>query len=442
LEIKTYRIITFGCQMNEHDSEALAGILEKMGYQRTESEEADLTLFNTCCVRENAAQRLYGHVASLKRIKKSKPRAIIGVCGCLPQQPGEAEALMRQLSHVDLVFGTHNAHRLPELIARFRETGAPVCEILAEGDVVEGLPVRRASQLKAWVTIMHGCNNFCSYCIVPYVRGREKSRQMSDILRELGALGNSGVREITLLGQNVNSYGKDLPGQPDFADLLQAANGVPGIERIRFQTSHPRDVTTKLIQTMADCEKVCEHLHLPLQAGSDRVLRLMNRGYTATHYLNIVDGLRKAMPGISLTTDIIVGFPGESAADFEDTLMMMRTVRYDSAFTFAYSPRTGTPAAASNEQVDAAVKKERLQQLINLQNGISLELNRAETGRTHEILVEGPSQREESVWIGRTRSNKLVHFNHEAGTEVEVGQTIQIRITEGQTHTLYGTREI
>jgi len=436
LETKTYRIITFGCQMNEHDSEALAGILEKMGYQRTESEEADLTLFNTCCVRENAAQRLYGHVASLKRIKKSKPHAIIGVCGCLPQQPGEAESLMRQLPHVDLVFGTHNTHRLPELIARIKETGKPVCEILDEGEVVENLPVRRESQLKAWVTIMHGCNNFCSYCIVPYVRGREKSRQMSDILRELAVLGNSGVKEVTLLGQNVNFYGKDLPGQPDFADLLQAANGVPGIERIRFQTSHPRDVTEKLIKTMADCEKVCEHLHLPLQAGSDRILRLMNRGYTAEHYLKIVDSLRKAMPEISLTTDIIVGFPGESDADFEDTLAVVRAVRYDSAFTFAYSPRTGTPAAASAEQIDEAVKKERLQQLIDLQNGISLELNQAETGRVYDILVEGRSQREEAVWVGRTRTNKLVHFNYEAGTEV--GQTIKVRITEGQTHTLYG----
>ncbi|HAW71480.1 MAG TPA: tRNA (N6-isopentenyl adenosine(37)-C2)-methylthiotransferase MiaB [Firmicutes bacterium] len=439
METKTYRIVTFGCQMNEHDSEILAGILEKMGYQRTESDEADVTLFNTCCVRENAAQRLYGHVASLKRIKKTKPDAIIGVCGCLPQQPGEAAALMRQLAHVDLVFGTHNTHRLPELIARFKETGKPICEILAEGDVVEDIPVKRASQLKAWVTIMHGCNNFCSYCIVPYVRGREKSRQMSDILAELSMLGNAGVREVTLLGQNVNSYGKDLDGQPDFADLLRAANGVPGIERIRFQTSHPRDVTTKLIQTMADCEKVCEHLHLPLQAGSDRVLRLMNRGYTAAHYLNIVDGLRHAMPEISLTTDIIVGFPGESAADFEDTLAVMKAVRYDSAFTFAYSPRKGTPAAASNEQVDAAIKQERLQQLINLQNGISLELNQAETGRVHEILVEGPSQREETVWVGRTRSNKLVHFNYEVG--MAVGQTIKVLITEGQTHTLYGTRQ-
>lgn len=435
--MKTYRIVTFGCQMNEHDSETLAGILENMGYVPADSEVADVILFNTCCVRENAARRLYGHVASLKWVKKERPGAVIGICGCLPQQPGEIEHLMRDLPHVNLVFGTHNLFRLPELIARVIEQG-PVCEV-GEDDATakrEGLPVRRASMLKAWVTIMYGCNNFCSYCIVPYVRGRESSRKLSDILHEVGGLASEGTREVTLLGQNVNSYGKDLDEPVDFADLLSSVNGVPGLARIRFQTSHPRDVTDRLIAVMAGAKKVCEHLHLPMQAGSTEVLALMNRGYSAEHYLNIVQRLRAHIPSISLTTDIIVGFPGETEHDFQETMAVVREVGFDSAFTFAYSPRRGTPASEMPGQVAEPDKMRRLQELIDLQNTISLEHNRNEVGALHEVLVEGPSQREEPIWVGRTRTNKMVHFPRREG--LEPGQLVTTRITEGQTHTLYG----
>lgn len=436
---KTYRLVTFGCQMNEHDSEVIAGILENMGYRATSDEAADLVLFNTCCVRENASTRLYGHVASLKRLKKEKPGIIIGICGCLAQQPGEAVKIRESLPHVDLVFGTHNLHRLPEFMARLAEEGGPVYDIANESEPHEGLPARRGSRLKAWVTIMYGCNNFCAYCIVPYVRGREQSRRMSAVLAEVGELARQGIKEVTLLGQNVNSYGKDLPDKTDFADLLGAVNGVPDLERIRFQTSHPRDVSSRLIEVMAGAAKVCEHLHLPLQAGSDDVLKSMNRGYTSQHYLSIVHELRRQIPSISLTTDIIVGFPGESEQDFEATLAVVNEVQYDSAFTFAYSPRRGTPAAEISGQVPDADKQNRLERLIELQNAISLSRNRDEVGRIHEVLVEGPSQRENHIWVGRTRTNKLVHFGYRE--PLAPGMLIPVRIKEGQTHTLYGEWE-
>lgn len=439
-EHKTYRIITYGCQMNEHDSEALAGMLERMGYRKSPGDEADVVLLNTCSVRENASRRLYGNVASLKRLKKGNPGTIIGICGCLAQQPGEAERIRKDLPHVDLVFGTHNLHRLPELLDQVLESRVPAFEILDESEgPVEGLPVKRESKLKAWVTIMFGCNNFCAYCIVPYVRGREKSRRPGQILTEVAELARDGVREVTLLGQNVNSYGKDLDEGVDFADLLAAVDKVPGLERIRFQTSHPRDVTDKLVEVMAGAPKVCEHLHLPLQSGSDSVLRKMNRGYTAAHYLGIVRQLRCAIPAISLTTDIIVGFPGESEEDFQKTLDIVREVRYDSAFTFAYSKRQGTPAAGWPDQVVEEAKLERLQRLIDLQNSISFERNQEEVGRVFEVMAEGPSQREASIWVGRTRTNKMVHFPW--SSSLESGSLVRVRISEGQTHTLYGALE-
>ncbi|NLA58100.1 MAG: tRNA (N6-isopentenyl adenosine(37)-C2)-methylthiotransferase MiaB [Firmicutes bacterium] len=430
-------IRTFGCQMNERDTETIRGLLQQEGYGFTDHpEDADLILYNTCCVRENPERKVYGQVGQLQELKAKKPELIIGICGCMPQQQEELPILLERLPHVDLFFGTHNIHRLPELLHRIYATGERVVEILDDGgEPVEGLPALRNNDFKAFVTIMHGCNNFCSYCIVPYVRGRERSRTPEAILEEIRSLADRGVKEVTLLGQNVNSYGKDLKLDVDFADLLELINEVPGIRRIRFTTSHPKDISDKLIRQLGRLEKVCEHLHLPVQAGSNNVLKAMNRRYTREYYLEIVEKVRQEVPGISLTTDIMVGFPGESDADFADTLSLVEKAKFDSAFTFIYSPRKGTPATEMPDQVPEEVKKERIYQLIELQNKVSLELNQALVGTQVEVLVEGVSKSDSQMLTGKTRTAKTVVF---PGNQGLIGELVKVKITEAQTWSVVG----
>jgi tRNA-2-methylthio-N6-dimethylallyladenosine synthase len=434
---KKYLIHTFGCQMNENDSEKLAGMLESMGYRRTyEPEESDLVLFNTCCVRENAELKVYGHLGTLKHLKARRPGLVIAVCGCMMQQVEVVQHILEKYRHVDLIFGTHNLHRFPELLFRAVTGGSPVTDITSGGYIAEGLPIRREHGVKAWLTIMYGCNNFCSYCIVPYVRGRERSRRMPDILDEARLLARQGYKEITLLGQNVNSYGLDWKDGSSFAALLRSLDGIDGIERIRFMTSHPKDLSDELIYAMRDCGKVCEHLHLPVQAGSSRILAEMNRKYTRERYFDLVDRVREHVPGISITTDIIVGFPGETDEDFMETLDLVERVRFDYAYTFLYSKRTGTPAAKKTEQVSEEVKKKRFDELLKLQNGISSEINGRLGGTVTEILVEGPSKNDINMMTGRTRTNKIVNFKGNAGL---TGKLVNVRIDKTGTWSLDGT---
>ncbi|HEY8463862.1 MAG TPA: tRNA (N6-isopentenyl adenosine(37)-C2)-methylthiotransferase MiaB [Bacillota bacterium] len=432
-----YFITTFGCQMNVHDSEVLAGILESLGYEvATSPEAADLILINTCCVRENAENRTFGHIGNLKALKEQKPGLIIGICGCMVQQPSEVEKIRTSYPWVDLVFGTHNLHQLPELLQKLTDSTSRVIEVWdSEGEIHEGLPVKRTESFRAWVTIMYGCNNFCSYCIVPYVRGRERSRDPEVILAEIRELISDGVKEVTLLGQNVNSYGKDLANGWSFARLLREIAHT-GINRIRFQTSHPKDLSDELIAVIAAEKSVVRHLHLPFQAGSSRILKMMNRNYTKENYLALASKIKQQVPGIALTTDIIVGFPGETEADFQETLDLVEKVRFDGAFTFIYSPRSGTPAAKFTETVPEAVAKERLMRLIKLQNQISLERNQALVGTLQEILIEGTSEKNAQVWSGRTSQNKLVHFK--PTFRVVPGDLAAVRISGAKTFTLEG----
>lgn len=435
-----YKIIPYGCQMNEHDAEVLAGQLEELGYLPTDDDaNSDLIILITCAVREHAEQRVYGKIGALYRLKQENPNLVLAVGGCMSQQDEVAKKLKQRFPYLDIIFGTHNLDHFPELLRETQASQETVLEILDhEGEVREQLPRVRQDGLKAWTTIMYGCNNFCSYCVVPYVRGRERSRQPANIVAEVTELASRGYQEVSLLGQNVNSYGKDLHQHYDFADLLQAVNGT-GISRIRFMTSHPKDISLRLIEAMAACDHVMEHLHLPVQAGSNRILQAMNRRYTRERYLELIEEVRRAIPNIALTTDIIVGFPGETEEDFADTLSLMETVRYDASFTFAYSPRGGTPASKMREQVPEAVSKERLQRLNQLQASISMECNRELIGSQQEVLVEGPSKNDPDKLTGRTRGNKLVHFE---GPEELFGKIVQVSITQAQTWNLFGELQI
>ncbi|HAG06967.1 MAG TPA: tRNA (N6-isopentenyl adenosine(37)-C2)-methylthiotransferase MiaB [Peptococcaceae bacterium] len=423
--------------MNDYDSELMAGLLEETGYEKVDRpEKADVIVVNTCCVRETAERKVWGLLGTLKRLKRRKPDLVIAVTGCLPQQNGAAEDIRRRFPHVDLVIGTHNRHELPRLVEEVRAAREPLCAVWREaGEVIEGLPVRRESKLSAWVPIMFGCDNFCTYCVVPYVRGRERSRRPEDIIREVETLVAQGYREVTLLGQNVNSYGRGLDPPTDFATLLERLDRVEGLWRIRYTTSHPRDFTQRLIDVIANSEKVCEHFHLPVQAGSNRILRRMHRGYTREDYLRLVDGIRAAVPEASITTDIMVGFPGETEEDFQDTLELVRQVQFDQAFTFVYNPRKGTPAARMPDQVPAEVKSRRIQELIAVQKEISLAKNRAEQGKVHEILVEGPSETDAARLAGRTRTNKTVVFE---GAPAYIGTLVPVEIIEGKLTHLVG----
>ncbi len=458
----SYHITTYGCQMNVHDSEVIAGLLEDLGYERAPGpEQADLILLNTCCVRETAEQRVLGRLGELQRLKRSNPELILVVAGCLGQEPGAAERIRRRAALVDVVMGTHNLYRLPALIREVRERrqrgeAGPLVEVWTEGEacassgavgsrlgqVREGLPVRREPGVRAWVTIMYGCDNFCSYCIVPYVRGRERSRLPEDVRREVEGLVAAGYREVMLLGQNVNSYGHDLPPGPgrSFAGLLRDLDRVEGLARIRYTTSHPRNFTDDIIEAVADSEHVCENFHLPAQSGSTRILQLMNRRYSRDDYLALIERIRRRVRDAAFTTDLIVGFPGETDRDFEETLSLVREVRFDSAFTFAYSPRVGTPAARSPDQVPPEVKQARLWRLIEVQNEISAEVNRAQIGTDVEVLVEGEAEKRPGLAAGRSRTNKLVLFTPPPGETVSdlVGREVPVRVEGATTWSLEG----
>ena len=434
---RSYFVVTYGCQMNAHDSEILAGMLRDMGMEEApDRENADFVLFNTCCVRDNAERRALGNVTWLKEVRKRNPNLVIGVCGCMIQQPGMAEKIMKQYRFVDLAFGTSNLYRLPELLCKTLNSDRAVVEVEDEDTIAEDLPVKRLRQDAAYITIMYGCDNFCSYCIVPYVRGRERSRNMDDILREAEALRNSGVKEIMLLGQNVNSYGKGLEGGATFAELLRRLDAMD-IPRIRFMTSHPKDLSDELIEVMRGSRHILPQFHLPVQSGSDEILRQMNRRYTREQYLNRVRALREAVPGIGLTTDIIVGFPGETEEQFQDTMSLVKEVGYDSAFTFIYSPRTGTRAASMDGQIDEKVATDRIQRLIALQDQCQKEAMARFLGQEEEVLVEGLSRRSDKAVSGKGRHGVSITL---PGTEADVGQIVRVRVTEIKNNTLMAER--
>ncbi len=435
--ILKYFIETWGCQMNEEDSEKLSGMLKSIGYTKTEvKEEASIILFNTCCVRENAENKVYGNLGNLKKLKKKNPDLIIGICGCMMQQQGMADKILKEFPYVDIIFGTHNAYKFPEYLNRVKTEGVQVKEILdKETKIVEGIPVDRESSVKGFVTIMYGCNNFCTYCVVPYVRGRERSRKPEDIENEIRDLVARGYKEVTLLGQNVNSYGKGLEEEINFAGLLRRVNEIEGLERVRFMSSHPKDLTEEVIIAIKECDKLCEQIHLPVQSGSDRILKIMNRHYDRAKYMSLIEKIKKEIPDCTLTTDIIVGFPGETEEDFEDTLNLVKEVGYDAAFTFIYSRRNHTPADKMENQVPDDVKHERFNRLVAAVNESVIKGNKVYEGKTVEVLVEGPSKNDETKLMGRTRNNKLVNFE---GNEKLVGKLVNVYIKRAQPFSLIG----
>lgn len=433
-----YYIMTFGCQMNEHDSEIMAGLMEEMGYSETDKRsEASIILINTCSIRENADKRFFGSLGQLKRLRRENPDLIVAVCGCMMQQDHIIETIKKKYPWVDIIFGTHNIHMLPELINRVINSRQKTIEVWdGHRGVFEGLPSKRKYPFKAFVNITYGCNNFCTYCIVPYTRGRERSRRPEDILKEVRDLAASGVKELTLLGQNVNSYGIADGFDLDFADLIYEINKIDGIERIRFMTSHPKDLSDKLIGAYRDCEKLAGHIHLPLQSGSTEVLRRMNRRYTREDYLLLVKKLREVTGGdIAITTDVIVGFPGESEEDFQETLSLMEEVKYDSAFTFLYSIRKGTPAEKYEDQIPEEVKHERFNRLRDVLDAGMAENNKAYEGRIEKVLVEGRSKTNRNTLTGRTPSMKIVNFK---GSTDLIGKIVDVKIIEGKTYSLDG----
>ncbi|WP_438432524.1 tRNA (N6-isopentenyl adenosine(37)-C2)-methylthiotransferase MiaB [Gorillibacterium sp. sgz500922] len=433
---KLYHLTTYGCQMNEHDSETMRGLLEQMGYTATEDRrEADIILLNTCAIRENAEDKVFGELGHLKHLKIEKPSLILGVCGCMSQEEAVVGRIMKKHPFVDLIFGTHNIHRLPELLREAMFSKEMVIEVWSkEGDIVENLPKKREG-IKAWVNIMYGCDKFCTYCIVPFTRGKERSRRPEDILAEVRDLARQGFQEIMLLGQNVNAYGKDFEDlEYRFGDLMEDIRKID-IPRVRFTTSHPRDFDDHLIQVLAKKGNLMEHIHLPVQSGSSEILKKMSRKYNREQYLELVRRIRAVIPDVVLTTDIIVGFPGETEEQFEETLSLVREVGFDSAFTFIYSPREGTPAASMPDDIAEEDKKRRLQRLNETLNEFSLSGNEKLRGQTVEVLVEGESKQNPDILAARTRTNKLVHF---AGPKELIGRLVQVRITEPQTWLLRG----
>jgi tRNA-2-methylthio-N6-dimethylallyladenosine synthase len=424
----TFCVKTFGCQMNARDSEKLVGILSDIGYVQSEDEHADFVIYNTCTVRENANNKVYGRLGTLAGYKKKNPHMMIALCGCMMQEPAVVEKIRTSYRFVDLVFGTHNIYKFAELLCRCMESDSMIVDIWKDTDkIVEDLPNKRKYSFKSGVNIMFGCNNFCSYCIVPYVRGRERSREPKDIIREIEGLVADGVCEVMLLGQNVNSYGKNLENPITFAELLREVNRIEGLKRIRFMTSHPKDLTDDLILAMKECDKVCNHMHLPLQSGSDRILAAMNRHYDKEQYLTIVRKLREAIPDIAITTDIIVGFPGETREDFLETLDVVKQVEYDSAFTFIYSKRTGTPAAAMENQCDPKEVKENFDLLLKEVQQISSRKAQELEGQTLEVLVEQQNEQDASLVTGRLSNNSVVHF---PGTPDMIGRLFSVKLTE------------
>lgn len=433
---KYYEILTLGCQMNERDSETLAGMLAELGYQEAQGYQVpDLAIINTCSVRENADKRFFGMLGQYKKYKRHNPDFTMCVCGCMMQQDHIVRQLKAKFPWVDLVFGTHNIEQFPELLVRFQEDREKMVEVLEDGGCIpEGLPAKRKYDYKAFVNIMLGCNNFCSYCIVPYTRGRERSRDAGLIEKECRELVQAGTKEITLLGQNVNSY-KDQNGE-NFPNLLRSLAKIEGLERLRFMTSHPKDLSDDLISAFGELDKLCKHIHLPVQAGSDRILKRMNRRYTAGDYLELVRKLREVCPEIAITTDIIVGFPGETEEDFQKTIDLAEKVCYDSAFTFIYSKRYGTPAAEFEDQVDDEIKGQRLQRLIKVIENSSEKRHAQRLGKVENVLVEGQVRRGGEVYMmGRSDQSKLVHFK---GSEDLVGKVVKVKITDTFRHRLDG----
>ncbi len=421
-------VTTFGCQMNSRDSEKLVGILELVGYDIVDTEQADFVIFNTCTVRDNANQRVYGRLGALKSYKKKHPNMKVALCGCMMQEPTVIEKLKDSYRFVDLIFGTHNIYKFAELLVATFENKGMVIDIWEDTDkIVEDLPVERKYPFKSGINIMFGCNNFCSYCIVPYVRGRERSRKPEDIIREIENLVKEGVVEVMLLGQNVNSYGKNLETPMTFAELLREVEKIEGLKRIRFMTSHPKDLSDELIQVMKESKKICRHLHLPLQAGSTRILTEMNRRYTKEQYLALAEKIRREIPDISLTTDIIVGFPGETAEDVEETIDVIKKVRYDNAFTFIYSKRTGTPAAAMENQVPEEEVKVNFDKVLKTVQNMAKEQVGRFQGQIMDALVEEVNAQEEGLVTGRLSNNTIVHF---PGDESLVGKIVNVKLEE------------
>ncbi|MGL4453651.1 MAG: tRNA (N6-isopentenyl adenosine(37)-C2)-methylthiotransferase MiaB [Sarcina sp.] len=434
---KFFFIETWGCQMNEEDSEKLAGMLKNLNYRNTEKrEDADIIIFNTCCIRENAENKVVGNLGELKRLKAKNPNLVIAICGCMMQQKDSADKILKKFPFIDIIFGTHNAHKFPEYLNRVLQENISIKEIVdKEEGIVEGVPIERKSSVKAFVTIMYGCNNFCTYCVVPYVRGRERSRKSEDIKNEVIDLVSKGYKEITLLGQNVNSYGKGLEEDIDFAKLLRKLNEVAGLERIRFMTSHPKDISMDVIYAIKECDKVCEQIHLPVQSGSNAILKAMNRHYTREQYFEIINNVKKEIPRIGITTDLIIGFPGETEEDFKDTLDLVNKVKYDSSFTFIYSRRNNTPADKMENQIPEDLKHKRFNVIIDAINEHSKEINQSYLHEEVEILVEDISKNNDENLSGRTREGKLVNFK---GDKSLIGKLVNVKIEDTKSFSLFG----
>lgn len=428
---------TYGCQQNVNDTERIRGMLCEAGFAFTDNEEeADVVIYNTCAVRENAEQKVFGRLGILKHIKESRPDMIIGVCGCMVQQEHIAKKIREKYSHVDLIFGTHTLWYMPELLYKTITEKKRIVDITSnDGVIAEQVPILRDKTEKAWVSVMYGCNNFCTYCIVPYVRGRERSRKPQDILDEIKGLVSKGITEISLLGQNVNSYGKDLDIDIDFAKLLRMVNDIEGVERIRFMTSHPKDLSDEVIYAIRDCDKLCKQLHLPLQSGSNRVLKEMNRHYTKEQYIKIIDKVKKEIPNITLTTDIIVGFPTETNEDFEETVELLKYVRYDSIFSFIYSKREGTPAAKLDFVLSEDEIHRNFEKMLGVQNQICYEKNLEYEGREELVLVDGVSKTDSGMLSGRTDGGKPVNFK---GDQSLIGKYVTVKITKAKSWSLEG----
>ncbi len=434
--LEKYYITTFGCQMNEHDSEVMAALLEERGYLPVETaEEADLIIINTCAVRKKPEDKVASLLGKFSILKDERPGLIIAVVGCMTQQEEAAHYIRDRFHVVNLVMGTHAVHLLPELIARAKKSKKTVMAIEEDYYSREGLPVKHSSVFHAWLPIIYGCNNYCAYCVVPHVRGRERSRNPAEVLAEAKALAAAGRIELTLLGQNVNSYGLDLADKPTFASLLEALNSVEGLARIRFMTSHPKDLSHDLIKAVAEGDKICEHFHLPVQSGSDRILSVMNRRYSRAQYLELIEAIREAIPGVAITSDIIVGFPGEEEKDFLETVSLLEKARFDNTFSFIYSPRRNTAAELLRDDTTPAEKERRLQHLNHIQHRISKEINEELLHRDLEVLVEGRSKSDPAMQTGRTRTNKLVHF---AASKDYSGRVVSLRIVEARTWNLVG----
>ncbi len=435
---KKYLILTYGCQMNEHDSENLAVTIEKMGYEATPfQEDADLIVVNTCCVRENAELKVYGKIGSFRPLKDKKPEMTIAVCGCMMQQEHIVDEIKRKYRHVDMVFGTHNVHNFPGLLYNSQSQKKTLVQVWdIDGEVIETTDVNRKFELKAFVNIMYGCNNFCTYCIVPYTRGRERSREKEKIISEIKALVNNGTKEITLLGQNVNSYGKTLEEQISFAELLEEVANIENLKRIKFMSSHPKDLSDEVLKVMARYDNIAKSLHLPIQAASNSLLKVMNRGYTVESYLKTVELARSLMPNISISTDIIIGFPGETEEDIQELIQLLKKVEYEAAFTYLYSQRKGTPADEMTNQIDKSIKTDRFNRILSVLNGIIIENNTKTKDKVFEILVEGYSKKDNTL-TGRTEGSRVVHFK---GSESLIGEFVDIKITHPCNFSLTGEK--